>query len=101
MAIDSKSDAMKLLGDFFTQFQVLLTLRVRYHDKAVVVGGGYHSVLLACLGHIILHSWKNCTDHTEENGVLTQKNTKQREGHDSASKEQHYRSLIYRSTFHI
>ena len=56
MAIDSKSDAMKLLGDFFTQFQVLLTLRVRYHDKAVVVGGGYHSVLLACLGHIILHS---------------------------------------------
>ena len=73
MANDSKSHAMKLLmGDFFTQFQVLLTLRVRYHDKAVVVGGGYHSVLLACLGHIILHSWKNCTDHTDERGVNTE-----------------------------
>jgi len=87
MAFDSKSDAMKLLGDLFTQFQVLLTLRVRYHDKAVVVGGGYHSVLLASLGHIILHSWKNCTDHTDERGVNTEKNTKQIEGHDSASKQ--------------
>ena len=42
---------MKLLGDFFTQFQVHVTLRVRYHDKAVVVGEVI-TVVLACLGHI-------------------------------------------------
>jgi len=44
---------MKLLGDFFTQFQVLVTLRVRYHDKAVMVWEVI-TVVLAFFSHIIL-----------------------------------------------
>ena len=44
---------MKLLGDFFTQFQVHVTLRVRYHDKAVMVGEVI-TVVLAFFSQIIL-----------------------------------------------
>jgi len=34
------------------QFQVLAALNVRYQDKAVVVGGGYHSSVGASAGQL-------------------------------------------------
>ena len=57
MAFDSKSYAMKLLGDFFhsvpsPQCGLRMTLRVRYHDKAVVVGVVITAVLGASAGQL-------------------------------------------------
>jgi hypothetical protein len=61
---------MKLLGDFFTQFQVLVTLRVRYHDKAVMVGEVI-TVVSACVGRIILQRVGKIAQITRREGVLT------------------------------
>ena len=82
---------MKLLGDFFTQFQVLVTLRVRYHDKAVMVGEVI-TVVSACFGHIILQRVGKIAQITQREGVLTieqlkgEQNKEKSVEHDSASK---------------